>query len=350
MNIESNPKDKTLRNLLLNGLASKEIYTECLKKKGDELTSKKVMEIATNVEARKLMAEDLSEIAKQTLPNNVVAAAGNVISSTSEPVYKIRNEPAFKRQCGWCGSSQRCQRNECSAKDSQCNLCGKMGHWEKVSRSKTRQKGTLAKLHDLTSSAKDQMSDFKTLSTHCDPEAPHLRPMWFSHPLDGIVHLVEAEVDSGAGCNAFPLYLFRRIFKQMPLDPPSVTIKAFGDRPVENLGSKTLQLHVGNKTALRRFQICDVHKHPIIGRELAAEMGYIEFPPVRQPKIAHQAVLQQVNSLSAKKNAAPVKKPCIDDQGSQHVTIDGLRHQLPITQEYVLRQFHDVFSGMGELP
>ena len=66
MNIDSNPKDKTLRNLLLNGLASKEIYTECLKNKGNELTSKKVMQIATDVEARKLMAEDLSEIAQQT--------------------------------------------------------------------------------------------------------------------------------------------------------------------------------------------------------------------------------------------------------------------------------------------
>jgi hypothetical protein len=136
----------------------------------------------------------------------------------------------------------------------------------------------------------------------------------------------------------------------MPLDPPSVTIKAFGDQPVENLGSKALQLHVGNKTFLRRFQICDVRKHPIIGRELAAEMRYIEFPPVRQPKVAHQAVLEQVNSLSTKKNQATVKKPCIDDQGPQHVTIDGVRHQLPISQEYVLRQFHDVFSGMGELP
>ena len=63
----SNTKDKTLRNVLLNGLASKEIYKDCLKKKGSELTSKQVMEIAADVEARNLMAEDLSDIAKQTL-------------------------------------------------------------------------------------------------------------------------------------------------------------------------------------------------------------------------------------------------------------------------------------------
>jgi hypothetical protein len=223
MNIESNPKDKTLRNLLLNGLASKEIYTQCLKKKGDELTSKRVMEIATDVEARKLMAEDLSEMAKQPLPNNAVAtAAGNATSGTTEPLYRIRNEPAYRRRCGWCGSSPRCQRNECPARDSKCNLCGKMGHWEKACRSKSDHKGTPSKLHDLTSSERNQMpddipeADFKTLSTHPDPEAPHLRPMWFSQPLDGIVHLVEAEVDSGAGCNAFPLPWGKYRFLRLP--------------------------------------------------------------------------------------------------------------------------------------
>ncbi|ELU04783.1 hypothetical protein CAPTEDRAFT_189571 [Capitella teleta] len=38
MKIEENPKDKTLRNLLLNGLASREIYRECLKERADHLT------------------------------------------------------------------------------------------------------------------------------------------------------------------------------------------------------------------------------------------------------------------------------------------------------------------------
>ncbi|ELT98579.1 hypothetical protein CAPTEDRAFT_203640 [Capitella teleta] len=33
MNIDEDPKDKTLRNLLMNGLTSREIYRECRKRK-----------------------------------------------------------------------------------------------------------------------------------------------------------------------------------------------------------------------------------------------------------------------------------------------------------------------------
>ncbi|ELT87846.1 hypothetical protein CAPTEDRAFT_205626 [Capitella teleta] len=63
------------------------------------------------------------------------------------------------------------------------------------------------------------------------PKAPHLRPLWFSERHDSSIHLVEAEVDSGAGCNTFPLYLYMEIFGAAPLELPSVVIKAFGDQP-----------------------------------------------------------------------------------------------------------------------
>ncbi|ELU05964.1 hypothetical protein CAPTEDRAFT_195772 [Capitella teleta] len=73
MNIDEDPKDKTLRNLLMNGLTSREIYRECLKEKADQLSSKGVMEIASNIEARNLMDEDLSDMANQLLPSNALS-------------------------------------------------------------------------------------------------------------------------------------------------------------------------------------------------------------------------------------------------------------------------------------
>ncbi|ELU10927.1 hypothetical protein CAPTEDRAFT_204245, partial [Capitella teleta] len=161
MKIEEKAKNKTLRNLLLNGSASREIYRECLKERVDHLTSNRVMEIATNIEARNLMADDLSDMASQTLSQNALSRE----SST---------------------------------------LVNKINH---------------------------------------HPKAPHLRPLWFSERHDSSIHLVEAEVDSGAGCNTFPLFLYRTIFGAAPLKPPSVLIKAFGDQPVRNLGCKVLFLH-----------------------------------------------------------------------------------------------------------
>ncbi|ELT96255.1 hypothetical protein CAPTEDRAFT_209767 [Capitella teleta] len=64
MNIETNPKDKTQQNVLLIGLASKEIHTACLKVDSSQLDNKKVMKLAVNIESCNLMAEDLSDIAQ----------------------------------------------------------------------------------------------------------------------------------------------------------------------------------------------------------------------------------------------------------------------------------------------
>ncbi|ELU17513.1 hypothetical protein CAPTEDRAFT_202393 [Capitella teleta] len=140
MNIDKDPKDKTLRNLLMNGLTSREIYRECLKAKADQLSSKRVMGIASNFEARNLMDEDLSDMANQLLPTNALSRKS---PSTNSCVNKIHHENSndFSNSqlskslsCGWCGGRKRCRRQECPAKDSKCNKCGKTGHWGKVCR------------------------------------------------------------------------------------------------------------------------------------------------------------------------------------------------------------------------
>ena len=269
MKIETNPKDKTLRNLLLNGLASREIYNECLKMKVSDLTCQKVMEIASNIEARNIMSSELCDLAKQTLPDNALAK-GPMDNSTLHVIKKGQTSKRFKdnqqppakgrdsRPCGWCGSSVRCSKETCPARDDECWACSKIGHWGEVCRS-TQKHGQIParkqhKLHKVNTEAEAQacysetqpenMIDFNVLSVTPDPKEPHLRPMWFSGISDGKVHLIEAEVDTGAGCNNLPLYLYREAFGESPMDPPTVTIRAFGDQHVQNLGSTLLKLHV----------------------------------------------------------------------------------------------------------
>eukprot|EP00914_Ancora_sagittata_P034747 GHVO01070115.1.p1 GENE.GHVO01070115.1~~GHVO01070115.1.p1 ORF type:complete len:862 (+),score=100.28 GHVO01070115.1:29-2587(+) len=267
-----------------------------------------------------------------------------------------------RRPCGWCGSKTRCNKGECPAKDSECKFCGKIGHWEKVCRMKLKQKQIKTKVHKLKDDTFDdemnesshdlQSIDFNSLSAHPDPQAPHLRPMWFNDD-SATPHLIEAEVDSGAGCNTFPLYLYKRIFNKVPMDPPTVSIKAFGDQPVKNLGSKTLTLHIGKRTLQKRFQVCDVRKQPIIGRQLAEEMGYIRFPPVQQPAFQSHAVVEDVYRMRTNEETPKkiiIERPTFQHQGKDHVIINNKRHNLPISREYILREFEDVFTGIGELP
>ncbi|ELT99841.1 hypothetical protein CAPTEDRAFT_210824 [Capitella teleta] len=135
MNMDKDPLNKTLRNVLLNGLSSKEIYKECLKVDVGKLTSKAVMDTASNIQARNLMAEDLSMTAQQVLPENALTKGFPPLSST--PINRIRlqnHHPGASIQqkgCGWCGKQVRCSRNECPANRSTCNNCGKIGHWGK---------------------------------------------------------------------------------------------------------------------------------------------------------------------------------------------------------------------------
>jgi hypothetical protein len=371
MNMDKDPVDKTLRNVLLNGLSSKEIYKECLKVDVGKLTSKAVMDIASNIQARNLMAEDLSMTAQQVLPENALTKGFPPLSST--PINRIRlqnHHPGASIQqkgCGWCGKQVRCSRNKCPANLSTCNNCGKIGHWGKVCRASSRKHPSFSKTkvheiedkhhettHDDDDDAGDQESvSFHTLSTSSDPKAPHLRPMWFSTPDSSTVHLVEAEIDSGAGCNTIPLYLYNKtIGTGVRMEPATVKIKAYGDHSVKTIGSTLLRLRIGNQTLSRRFQVCDVRKHPIIGRHLSEEMGYIRFPPVKRPNLSSLPAVEKIYALRTGSSVeyVSIKKPTIQKQSTNSVTIEGRNHQLPITREYVLKEFKDVFSGMGELP
>ena len=58
------------------------------------------------------------------------------------------------------------------------------------------------------------------------------------------MHQMNVEIDTGAGCNAMPLYKVKELFGQewlvQRLSPPTVRIKAYGDQEVKVLGSITL--------------------------------------------------------------------------------------------------------------
>ncbi|ELT90831.1 hypothetical protein CAPTEDRAFT_185402 [Capitella teleta] len=110
----------------------------------------------------------------------------------------------------------------------------------------------------------------------------------------------------------------KNIFGAVPLEPPSVVIKAFGDQPVRNLGCKVLFLHLGKQILQKKFQVCDVRKNPIIGRDLSAEMGYITFPPITEPHLSSRPTTQKIYTISTKaettENITDVKRPVVQKQ------------------------------------
>ena len=91
-------------------------------------------------QARSLeMAYENSETYNQLYPSSAAA---------EKPIFEEHNRQHLnaynnKGKCFFCGSNKH-PRNSCPAKDSACNNCGKIGHYNKVCKSKTSTKGSAA--------------------------------------------------------------------------------------------------------------------------------------------------------------------------------------------------------------
>ena len=88
-----------------------------------------------------------------------------------------------------------------------------------------------------------QSFQVKSIHDNCNK---HTKPLWLSAANGGIVHQIECEIDSGAGCNVMPLYLLKSLFGDKELMHTSVQIFGYGESPVAILGACTIAIHTGN--------------------------------------------------------------------------------------------------------
>ena len=162
------------------------------------------------------------------------------------------------------------------------------------------------------------------------------------------------------------------------MQPAIVAIKAFGGKNVKVLGSCIIYLHTALKILKVGCQVTDTDGYFLLGREDAKLLGYIDYPSIQPPPecIAIKSVnmvpkqndtgtsqdnkcaWQQEANIHAQKRTIPMEnnpsraipiKPDIK-WGSTQVTLNGKVHNLPITKEYILREYADIFKGVGKLP
>ena len=85
----------------------------------------------------------------------------------------------------------------------------------------------------------------------------------------GIIHQIDCEIDSGAGCNVILLYLHKSLFGDKELWPTSIQIFGYGESPVANLGACTIAIHTGNcqEPQMATYQVTDTQGYYcILGR------------------------------------------------------------------------------------
>ena len=118
----------------------------------------------------------------------------------------------------------------------------------------------------------------------------------------------------------------------------------------------------------------------ILGRVQAKAMGYVQFPQIRWPHTLNMFQHTYRNLCMHKSHAAKTTETAFQPQVSIHKTtpieknkakqalqtaepvlpqikwntdsiqLNGKTHKLPITKEYILKEYNDVFKGVGTLP
>ena len=170
----------------------------------------------------------------------------------------------------------------------------------------------------------------------------------------------------------------------------------------------TIFLHVGNKTFKALCQVTNTDDCLLMRRTLAKAMGYINYPDIKPPTKSKQNMQTNIKTAQTEMNTVdtetapnPQQKQCkqtdpesviqnsniIDretlqliqetinvissnmnleedmstkpqkvhanlhnEHNNAKVTVNDKEHSLPTTKEYILKEYADVFAGIGTLP
>ena len=300
------------------------------------------------------------------------------------------------------------QEKNAEPHSQECLYCGRLGHFSKVCKQKPnyhQSDKTAVKHIDTEEQPPDYFQSeyttpyfitneqakapIKCLKTTAkvhhiqDRDTEHIRPLWVAQSKGAPVLQTNCEVDTGAGCNILPAHKAQQLFGHEclgHLDKSRVHIEAYGGQSVHSLGSCVLHLHIDNKVFPTIFEVTNMPGPMILGRVQAKAMGYVQFPQIRQPhtlnafehtstkwcahktpttKTAETAPRAQVSvhkttqkEITKTKQTHQTTEPVLPDikWGSDYIQLNGKTHQLPITKDYILKEYNDVFKGVGTLP
>ena len=149
---------------------------------------------------------------------------------------------------------------------------------------------------------------------------------------------------------------------------------------MHSLGSCVLHLHIDNKVFPTIFEVTNMTGPMILGRIQAKAMGYIQFPQIWRPhaltvfqhtsknlctyrtltpKTTKTAFRPQVplhkttpTETTKEKQIQQTTEPVLPHikWNTDSIQLNGKTHKLPITKEFILKEYNDVFKGVGTLP
>ena len=331
--------ERFLRDFLVLGMNSDRVRKDCFKV-GNALTFK---------EAREMAKSEESADKQLQLMNTEVHPI-----STSRGYQGQRNQrqtpntgagkPRACRNCGWGPHP----REQCPAKNATCHYCHKVGHLAKVCLSKLKNRD----VHDIKATS-DDTNELMPDPSQISSDHMFLGPV-SATPLTNGVHAISCKeksllevclalepegkqtralckIDSGAETNIIPKSLYNQLSPRvMNLHKPTMKLTAYGGSEIPNLGSCQVYIKGPNNPnpKLIQAEVVDVDGPAIIGNMSAQSLNLL--------KLNWAVSIESTNKTTA--------------QPSKLFDVRGKPHPFPLTKEYLLKEYEDVFTGIGCFP
>lgn len=244
-----------------------------------------------------------------------------------------QHEKTSAKQCKFCGTNHPYDRAKCPASGKTCFKCGKQGHFAAKCQEKNRvSSGPTNKVHHTSAtpgyaeggeSACESVSDsdesiFVTervgVVTCNMAKSSFMVPLTFHTEYSPVI---TTQLDRGATCSAMSYTDLLNILQigEVELDPPGGKIRLYDGRVVEPLGSYTLTVSLNSGSQCKiSFDILEKAPWPIVYGNTCIKQGW--------KSLGSDQFLHSLNSEKYE----------------------------PLSFDKLMRDFEDVFTGLGCLP